>query len=673
MKAIIWKEWREQLLCALSATIAVSLICAWMLHQAMTANQSWETVWTQGVMMPFTGLAPLVAAVLGTLQIMPELKRDQWAFLIHRPVSHGTIFWGKVVAGLSLYLLPTILPLLGLFLWLSIPGHTPGPFIGQIFLAPIADIFGGVIFYFAALLATLRLSKSRLSYFRILAFAVGLVCAAFSALMAEFWQSLAVSALGIFIVGNGAWGSFVSLDSYEKQPVSSRAGLITSLYVGVAATTIAGVAFVLTLVPTAPSNYWYTEYRVSKSSGIIKLTQSRSGATATDLQGKTLKSKDSNGVWSDLINETTLHLKAGTPYQESYRSSRRYALPISQIYQASNNENWFYLRGHRWFEVYNEENHQREGFLGPQGFSRLPPQQRFTDDLQDYFLYSGNQIFQFSDAVYWIDLPARRISLLHQSPAGEKTFTAQDVSVNSYLGNNTSWGAVIVANQQIRFFSNKGQLRFVLPLQFAPADYPSLSIAPVSDSKLIVRQIGYKEIEGKTIELPMQVREVSGTGQIIKQYQVPPITNSSSYKSPSPYPCAVLVPPGAMALMATYGAVGTVIGNEQATYLWKSLKENPAQLWIFTLITMVVGLICAFFAWRFGSQHQVSSKTRWTWAIAVFFSGFFGLLTLFILREWPARIACENCGKGRSVAQETCAHCRDVWAPPALDGTEIFA
>src|SRR5687767_7334689 len=98
MKAIIWKEWREMLLIAASGSLAVSLICAWMLHQALTANSPWNAVWTQG-MLPFTILAPMIGGIMGALQVVPELKRDQWAFLIHRPLALGTIFWGKVLAG----------------------------------------------------------------------------------------------------------------------------------------------------------------------------------------------------------------------------------------------------------------------------------------------------------------------------------------------------------------------------------------------------------------------------------------------------------------------------------------------------------------------------------------------------------------------------------------------
>jgi ABC-type transport system involved in multi-copper enzyme maturation permease subunit len=670
MKAIIWKEWREQLPYAGSALLAVSLICAWMLHQALTANSSWNAVWTQGVMMPFTILAPMIAAIMGALQIVPELKRDQWAFLIHRPIALGTIFWGKVLAGLSLYFLMMLLPLAGVALWLSRPGHTPGPFIGQMFLVPIADILSGIVFYFAAILATLRLTKSRLSYMRIAAFVFALGCAALSAFVTEFWQSLLVVTLGVLVVGSAAWGSFVSLDSYEKQPAKARAGLIVSLYIGIAATIIAGVALIVSMMPTAPSNYSHTQYRVAKSGRVIKVTQSPDGMTATDLQGKALQSlKGKNLDDSDLINESNIYLETQARRVNGYRLPERYVLPISGMNHIGN-ANWFFLINRGWFEAYSPQTRLREGFLGPDGFSPSPPQRRFAGNLQS----SGwrSQLFQFADAAYWIDFSKRRLNALHQTVSGKADFASLDMASNSYL-DNSSWGAVVVANHQIRFFSKQGQLRFAVPLEFAPEDYPFLSISPVSEQKLILQQNGYRKTNGEYVSLPIQVREVSGRGEVLKRYQLPPIKESNNHTTTEPYSVALLVPPGAVATVVAYWGVGNALGDETAARDWQAVKDNTSMFWMFTLFAVLAALPCAFAAWRFGLHHQVSLKTRWTWAISVFWTGLFGLLTLLVLREWPPRIPCETCGKKRSVALETCASCHASWPPPPLDGTEIFA
>jgi hypothetical protein len=675
MKAIIWKEWREQFLCAGSALFAVSLICTLMLNQTLTANSAWNTVWTQAVMTPFTILAPVIAGMLGALQIVPELKRDQWAFLIHRPLALGTIFWGKVLAGLSLYFLVMLLPLAGVALWLSRPGHLPGPFIGQMFLAPIADILSGIVFYFAAILATLRLTKSRLSYMRITAFVFALGCAAFSMWVSEFWQSLLVVTLGVLVVGSAARGSFVSLDSYEKQPVTAHAGLIITLYVGIAATIIAAVALIVSIMPTgatASSIYSYTRYRVAKAGHIVKVTESRkqpSGMTITDLKGKILKSPNGKTLdESDLITESSLYLKSEPPRFYGYRLPERYALHISRGHQPDNSH-WFFIINRGWFEAYSQQTQLREGFLGPDGFSVSPPQRRFTGDLQT----SGwsSQLFQFADAVYWINFPERRLNTLYQAVSGQADFTSSDMASNSYL-DNTSWGAVVVANNQIRFFSKQGRLRFTMPLESVPPDYPHLSIAPISDQKFILQQSGYRKINSEYVSLPIQVREISNSGQVLKRYQLPIIKQPNLHETTSPFPLSALVPPGAIVIPVAYWGVSSALGNETARESWKSFKRDASVFW-FTLFSVLAALLYAILAWRFGLHHQVSRKTRWIWAISVFWTGLFGLLTLLVLREWPPRIPCETCGKKRSVAQETCALCHAAWAPPALDGTEIFA
>ncbi len=667
MKAIIWKDWRENTWPTVSAIVFSSLICAWMLHQALTANSSWETVWAQGVVLPFTVLAPLLGALTGFTQIYPELKRDQWAFLIHRPLTHSTIFWGKVVAGLTLYLLPATLPLLGLFLWLSRPGHTPGPFIPQMFLAPTADILGGVIFYFAAILATLRLSKSRLSYVRVLAFAVSFVCAASSSVMPEFWQSLVVVALGILIVGSAAWGSFVSLDNYEKQPIKARAGLVITLYIGITATIIAGIVVIASTLPSRPSDYSYTDYKVAKSGRVVKAENKNGNWSVRDLQGKPIApTKGQDWNYEGFINEAPLYLKRGNPDRPSYRSPQRYAMYVNYAVLGLN---WFFNRNKHWFEAYSDETHLPVVFVGPNGFSQTPPQTNFGKDLDETLYYYGGQLFRFGSNAYWVDFKTRQLSLL---TANDGIVAATDIAAGSYL-DNTAWGAVTATSGHLRFFSRQGQFRFAVPIEADPQEYAFVSIAPISDNKLILIQKGNRENKGIFTSLPTHVREISSNGQALKRYDLPVLAQPKPVDSSNPHPFAVLTPAAPLFGLFAYGYIGSVSGKKFATEMWQHMGREAIMWKVFAMLVVLASLIYAALAWRFGLRHQVSPKTRWLWTISVFWTGLFGLLTLLVLREWPPRIACETCGKKRSVAQETCAHCDAAWPVPALDGTEIFA
>jgi hypothetical protein len=81
----------------------------------------------------------VVGFLLGLIQILPELKRDRWAALLHRPVSRGVILRGKVVAGLILYAVATVLPFL-YFVWqAATPGHFAAPFVPGMVQPGVAD------------------------------------------------------------------------------------------------------------------------------------------------------------------------------------------------------------------------------------------------------------------------------------------------------------------------------------------------------------------------------------------------------------------------------------------------------------------------------------------------------------------------------------------------------
>ncbi len=152
MKAIIWKELKENLKWAMLAALGLGLAYAYVLSQVFGHYQGYNPYQAQGLPMPTDITAPIVGLLLGLMQIIPELRRDQWAFLMHRPVPRATIFWGKVSAGLLLFLLAMGLPFLGAVLWLATPGRMAAPFDWRLALSGTVDILTGIVFYFAGAL-----------------------------------------------------------------------------------------------------------------------------------------------------------------------------------------------------------------------------------------------------------------------------------------------------------------------------------------------------------------------------------------------------------------------------------------------------------------------------------------------------------------------------------------
>ncbi|MHC4994265.1 MAG: hypothetical protein ACYTGQ_04340, partial [Planctomycetota bacterium] len=117
MKAIIHKELRELAPAAALATLAFAAAFSWGIH-IHEGRDAWEpTLFTTAMGFPILG------AILGLLQTLPEKKRDRWAYLLHRPMPRQNILYAKVVAGLALYLVVTLIPSVFALLWLATPGN----------------------------------------------------------------------------------------------------------------------------------------------------------------------------------------------------------------------------------------------------------------------------------------------------------------------------------------------------------------------------------------------------------------------------------------------------------------------------------------------------------------------------------------------------------------------
>jgi ABC-type transport system involved in multi-copper enzyme maturation permease subunit len=152
MKTIIWKELRENLKWAVLALLCLTLAENATLYQHRDTIDAFNgvTLCSSAFLLVSAFGCSLVGAVLGALQILPELRRDQWAALLHRPAPRSTIFFGKVVAGLLLYLLATALPLLASIAYAAAPGQFPAPLVPGMILPAASDVCLGMVFYFSS-------------------------------------------------------------------------------------------------------------------------------------------------------------------------------------------------------------------------------------------------------------------------------------------------------------------------------------------------------------------------------------------------------------------------------------------------------------------------------------------------------------------------------------------
>ncbi|HEY2250487.1 MAG TPA: hypothetical protein VGH74_05485 [Planctomycetaceae bacterium] len=151
MPALLWKElrqlapWGALMLTAISAVTLGSLYSEWYRYDV---SHLWFQVW---VVLVFG--TPCVAFVTGALQTVLEVRRDQWAFLIHRGLSPTQIFLAKAGAGLVVYTIVALAPALIGLAWCAARGVDLRLLSWYHALPLLASCLAAAAFYFAAVLA----------------------------------------------------------------------------------------------------------------------------------------------------------------------------------------------------------------------------------------------------------------------------------------------------------------------------------------------------------------------------------------------------------------------------------------------------------------------------------------------------------------------------------------
>ena len=72
--------------------------------------------------------APLAGLILGIAQSYFEVRPDNWAFLVHRPVPRLLIFFAKCSVGFLLLYVSMAVPILLATAWTARPGNVATPF-----------------------------------------------------------------------------------------------------------------------------------------------------------------------------------------------------------------------------------------------------------------------------------------------------------------------------------------------------------------------------------------------------------------------------------------------------------------------------------------------------------------------------------------------------------------
>ena len=280
MQAIIYKELRELAVWALLCLVGI-IISTFAVLQESFYLRPVGNIFTQELFLQMVVAPSIAALILAFRQTLPELWRDQWAFLVQRGVSMTQIFIAKVIAAAIVYGLVVLTALLIAIMCCCWNGIDRFPFEWQMLLAPIAASVGAFGFYFVAMQCVVRQAGHYVT--RLLPLTLpGFLLFGVLFIHSEVnesgtslsWITLMVST-GLF--GLMAWGSFISHGDMKRTPG------IASLAIGVPtyAAFVAGYsAFWLSVVVVV--DVVQDEFDLKIASSVIEQTQRNALHTRED-------------------------------------------------------------------------------------------------------------------------------------------------------------------------------------------------------------------------------------------------------------------------------------------------------------------------------------------------------------------------------------------------------
>jgi hypothetical protein len=549
----------------------------------------------------------------------------------------------------------------------------------QVFLPCIADLLSGFVFYCAALTTGMRDAR----WFGTRAFAIGaaFVCSMWMGSVNHFWQEIAVGLAGVVIVGAAAWGTFTSGGRYRTQPTPCRAAV--SLCVGTGIGLVFGIALMVimsfTFDRTISGNY--KAYIVTGDGEIAEqITRDSQTVAVNDLQGRPIEKykgiTSMAKITAGVVQHNTELWLGDKERRDSYRSTsplfNRLSRPTTDYYNGPNS--WFYVRNLGLIAKYSNRSGQLLGWIGPDGYSAGPtPPRRFPGEVTTtdwYHFYNYMPLFSFPDSVYRIDLESGHVEKAFEAAPGEQVLDSasggRDSSALLAYGERAGLD-VIATDRRVIVLSGTGEQIVEVPHDPRALEYPTLRVsramaAPGEPVFVWYEPKGW----GPDSRKPDQVTEYQATLPAPRHYSLP---------KPPFEPGAVnwtelLIPMPVIPLTVRTGIeIAKRLNEFPNNEPWSNSRAALALSWI---IPGLSSLVSALLAYRRGRKYAFPSSRLMLWSILSFAAGPVGYLSMLGILEWPALETCPSCGHKRIVTSERCEHCKEPFAPPAMDGTEIF-
>lgn len=680
MKAMLWKELRENFKWAMMAMVGLGLAEIYGLYYTDPNNYNNRgiTLCNPTFLMATSLGNAVVGLLLGLVQILPEQRRDQWAALLHRPVPRATIYRGKAVAGLLLYLGATIVPFVACVVYASRPGHFAAPFTPRMIFPGVADICAGAMYYFAALFVSLQ----RGAWWGTRAFGVLAALSGSFVVTSNYLpfyvviETAAAMSLALF---TAAWGAMLTNGTFAARPWLGRVAALAIVFYGVCA---AGA--VVGLVWNAfqkPDYYFGSEYILDLDGRPLVQTTSRDGGRQfKDLDGKPVDDPRLSGglAYRNMIEMSAVSSYVGNPHDLpvtqqipwGYRASENYCMTL-QVFTQVNNEAWYYLNHERLFEGFNSMSRAPVGSIGQDGFAPgLARAQPFREKLGASTNFQMNTAMRFGDTVYFLDVGERTARPILTAPG-----ISGVANLSSYGDDPTLRNLAAVAlPDRLDVVDKTGTIVAALPYQHDMEQWGALIIgAKSAQGPLFLESTPSEWISWeKRRTMPSYLEQFDLQGHVVKSFTLPPLPVPHFPRTWTQWVTESLGTPAFFYGSMVYQKAGALLGSKR---LAREIHERFHEGWGYTrdvgTRTTALSFLLAVVALFWARRSEFTWKESWKWAAFVLAFNLAGLITFRLVADWPVRIACPSCQRKRRIDMPTCGPCGAAWPSPARDGTEI--
>lgn len=665
MKSMLWKELRENLRWAALAFFALLLGEAYALSGARDGSGYGIGLCSSSFLFVSAFGCSAIGAALGMIQILPELRRDQWASLLHRPVPRSSIFFGKVVAGLILYTLATGLPLLASMAYVASPGRIAAPFLPQLAIPAASDLLLGGVFYSAALLVALHRGRWIGSKAIIV---LGAVAVLMIHVAGGFPFLLPLVAMVVLFLA--AWGAMEG--SLAARPRISIFTLGLFLLLGAQA----GLLF-LAAVLGSLRRHEYQGDPVPRlhiaTDGVVMLSsvQGKDRHTVlTDMDGKPITDERyTNNTQSTFgLYPSNLADRAQTDYTDFWWRSRSSEDWVELInYQYETPERWYLIKGSRsYFVGYDRLSGRCLGYLDADGFKAAnAPIHPFATQPK------GGQ-FQAIPYLFWIGTKLITVDFGDRQITPIADFDNDKILGATPFPNNGEQTRIAVALQsEIRFYDSHGALLASVPYGYDASGTPIINITATGDFSRTFLQYS-PSYYTSTVNLTHldvfdgQMQRIESYTRDEGGYRVFPLSWVGYFETLTNMP----VPSLGWTLRDRMNAGKPQFSGINAGLLADvagSLMKNRhlIELCVFAVLLSVGA---GFWAHRVGLTRGQTVG----WIIMTLVFGLPGFLVFRMCTAWPTQVQCPHCSRLRPVSANACPRCQQTWQAVAPNGSEIF-